>query len=188
MTALALHARGVDVARYGVALLLCATPPRVAANLLAELAASSFPDAADLASLIPDKRIDKYDDVIGESLLTRSYAARKLDVPGTEQAITTLADQAAPVQAAQAEPPVVAAVASCRHRLGSLPYAVVDVETTSTDARKARIVEIAIIRLHPDGSDDRLYSTIVDPGTGPGPTHIHGLTAGDLAGAPRFAE
>ncbi|MEV4749132.1 BREX system ATP-binding domain-containing protein [Streptosporangium sp. NPDC049248] len=147
-----------------------------------------LPDAADLASLIPDKRIDKYDDVIGESLLTRSYAARKLDVPGTEQAITTLADQAAPVQAAQTKPPVVAAAASRRYRLGSLPYAVVDVETTSTDAHKARIVEIAIIRLHPDSSDDRLYSTIVDSGTGPGPTHIHGLTIGDLVGAPRFAE
>jgi len=187
-TALALHARGVDVARYGVALLLCATPPQAAAELLADLAASGLPDAVDLASLIPDKRIDKYDDVIGESLLTRSYAARKLDVPGTEQAIATLADQAAPVQAAQAEPPVVAATASRPHRLGSLPYAVVDVETTSTDARKARIVEIAIIRLHPDGSDDRLYSTIVDSGTDPGPTHIHGLTAADLAGAPRFAE
>ncbi|MFJ2032303.1 exonuclease domain-containing protein [Streptosporangium sp. NPDC087985] len=73
-----------------------------------------------------------------------------------------------------------------RHR--PLPYAVVDVETTSTDARKARIVEIAIIRLHPDGSDDHVYSTIVDSGTGPGPTHIHGLIAADLAGAPSFAE
>ncbi|OUC94440.1 hypothetical protein [Streptosporangium minutum] len=81
------HTKIIDVARYGVALLLCATPPQMAADLLDGLAASGLPDAADLASLIPNKRIDKYDDVIGENLLTRSYAARKLDVSGTEQAI-----------------------------------------------------------------------------------------------------
>ncbi|MGW5689190.1 DEAD/DEAH box helicase [Nonomuraea sp. NPDC003754] len=185
--ALALHAQGVAVVRYGVALLLCGTTPQTAADLLDNLASTGIPDAAELASLISDKRIDKYDDVIGEDLLTRSYAARKLDVPGAREAIPVLAAAARHTLPMQADPPA-ATTATRRHRVGSLPYAVVDIETTSIDARKARIVEIAIIRLHPDGSEDQIYSTIVDPQTEPGPTHIHGLTAGDVAGAPRFAE
>ncbi|MCW2882128.1 MAG: hypothetical protein JWQ95_6228 [Sphaerisporangium sp.] len=186
--ALALHARGVDVTRQGIALMLSGTSPRSAAELLADLATSGLPEAVDLARLVPEKRIDKYDEIIGEDLLTRSYAARRLDVPSTRHAIAALAKQSGHTRPAQTDPPAAQTVVSRRHRLGSLPYAVVDVETTSTDSRKARIVEIAVVRLHSDGSEDRVYSTIVDSGTGPGPTHIHGLTVGNLAGAPRFAQ
>ncbi|GGK82194.1 hypothetical protein Sme01_38390 [Sphaerisporangium melleum] len=186
--ALAMHTRGIGVARQGVALLLCDTSPQAAAQLLTELAECEPPEAVDLARLVPEKRIDKYDNVIGDDLLAYAYAARNLDVPATWEAIASLAEQTVDVLPVETESPTTTTASSRRHRVGSLPYAVVDVETTSTDARKARIVEIAVLRLHPDGSEDRSYSTIVDSGIGPGPTHIHGLTAGDLAGAPHFAQ
>ncbi|WP_219516120.1 DEAD/DEAH box helicase [Nonomuraea ceibae] len=183
---LALHAYGVDVIRYGVALLISDTSPQAAADLLADLAAEGVPDALNLAALIPDKRVDKYDDVIGEELLTRSYA-RRLDVTETQQSITALAATTDRTPAVNPATPKAAAPPR-RHRIGSLPYAVVDLETTCLDARKARIAEIAIIRLHPDGSQERAYATLVNPGCSPGPTHIHGLTEGDLAAAPRFSQ
>ncbi|MFG1697259.1 DEAD/DEAH box helicase [Nonomuraea sp. NPDC049309] len=177
--ALALHTHGVDVVRYGLALLISDTSPQVAAGLLTKLASDGIPDAKDLAALVSDKRIDKYDDVIGEELLTRSYA-RRLDVTETQQSITALAAVTGCARPASVDTPTNVATPPHRHRLGTLPFAVLDIETTSLDARKARIAEIAIIRLHPDGSEDLAYSTMVNPGTGPGPTHIHGLTEGDL--------
>ncbi|GAA1809040.1 hypothetical protein GCM10009735_47740 [Actinomadura chokoriensis] len=64
----------------------------------------------------------------------------------------------------------------------------IDVETTGLDTLHDRIVEIAVHRLHADGSPDRSYSTVLHNDSGPGPTHVHGLTAGDLAGAPAFPE
>ncbi|MEU8252237.1 DEAD/DEAH box helicase [Nonomuraea sp. NPDC048916] len=185
--ALALHIHGVDVARYGLALLISDTSPQAAADLLANLASAGIPDALDLAGPISDKRIDKYDDVIGEELLTRSYS-RRLDVTETQRSITALAATTSRTRAASADTPTALSPPFHRHRIGCLPYAVVDVETTSLDARKARIAEIAIIRLHPDGSEDRTYSTMVNPGRGPGQTHIHGLTQGELAAAPHFPQ
>lgn len=63
-----------------------------------------------------------------------------------------------------------------------------DVETTGLDPLHDRIVEIAVHRLNADGTPDRSYSTVIQNGSGPGAAHVHGLTAGDLAGAPTFAE
>ncbi len=183
---LALHAYGVDIVRYGVALLISDTSPQSAAALLADLAAEGVPDALALAALIPDKRVDKYDDVIGEELLTLSYA-RRLDVTETQQSISALATTGDHTRAVNLDTPKAAAPPR-RHRIGSLPYAVVDIETTGLDTREARIAEIAIIRLHPDGSEDRTYSTLVNPGGRPGPTHIHGLTEAGLATAPYFPQ
>ncbi len=56
----------------------------------------------------------------------------------------------------------------------------IDVETTGLDPLHDRIVEIAVHRLHADGSPDRSYSTVLHNDSGPGPTHVHGLTVGDL--------
>lgn len=67
--------------------------------------------------------------------------------------------------------------------------AVIDVETTGLDAwRHDRIVEIAVVVVSPDGSVLREYDTLVNPGRDIGPTSKHGITAGDVAKAPAFAE
>lgn len=71
----------------------------------------------------------------------------------------------------------------------SLPFAVVDVETTGFSPRlHDRLVEIAIVRIGPDGSPQDEYSTLINPLRDVGPTRIHGITAADLVEAPTFVE
>ncbi|MEI7622300.1 MAG: 3'-5' exonuclease [Actinomycetes bacterium] len=72
--------------------------------------------------------------------------------------------------------------------LPSLPFAVLDVETTGLSPARDRVIEIAVVRCAPDGSVIDEWSTLVDPGRDPGPTHIHGISAADLEGAPTFEE
>ncbi len=66
-------------------------------------------------------------------------------------------------------------------------FAVVDVETTGFIPDEERIVEIGVVVLDGAGHEVGSFSTLVDPGRDPGPTHIHGITAAMVAGAPTFA-
>ena len=70
----------------------------------------------------------------------------------------------------------------------TLPFAVLDVETTGLSPATDRVIEIAVVRCAPDGTVVDEWSTLLDPGRDPGPTHIHGITAADLDGAPTFAD
>ena len=65
-------------------------------------------------------------------------------------------------------------------------WASVDVETTGTDFRTDRILSVAALAMTSDGTIGDIMSTLLNPGVDPGPTHIHGLTAAALAGAPQF--
>jgi DNA polymerase III epsilon subunit-like protein len=65
-------------------------------------------------------------------------------------------------------------------------FAVVDVETTGFSAATERIVEIAVVVIEPDGTESEAFCTLLDPGRGPGPTHVHGITAAMIDGAPEF--
>ncbi len=69
------------------------------------------------------------------------------------------------------------------------PIVFLDLETTGLNVATDRIVEIALIKLHPDGRQEALVRR-VNPGV-PIPaeaTRIHGITDADVAGEPRFAE
>lgn len=69
------------------------------------------------------------------------------------------------------------------------PLVALDLETTGTWTEKDRIVEIAMVRLDPQGRRDRLESR-VNPGM-PIPlrvAQITGITDGDVKDAPRFEE
>jgi DNA polymerase-3 subunit epsilon len=69
------------------------------------------------------------------------------------------------------------------------PLAVIDLETTGTDPRRDRIVEISVLKLLPDGRHDHRTRRL-NPGV-PIPaeaTEIHGITDADVAGAPRFEQ
>lgn len=66
-------------------------------------------------------------------------------------------------------------------------YALVDVETTGLSQYTDRVVQIAVRQLNADGSHHD-WSTLVDPERDPGPSHIHGITADHLRGAPRFGD
>ena len=71
--------------------------------------------------------------------------------------------------------------------LSDTSFAVVDVETTGfSPLRGDRIVEVAVVRVSPSGSEE--YVTLVNPLRDVGPSHVHGLTAEDVAEAPMFQE
>lgn len=50
------------------------------------------------------------------------------------------------------------------------------------------MLSLAALVLDPQGRVEHSVSHLVNPGTDPGPTHVHGLTAEMLAGQPRFAD
>jgi DNA polymerase III subunit epsilon len=67
-------------------------------------------------------------------------------------------------------------------------WAVVDVETSGFRPGQARIVSVAALAVGDDGNVEGSFSSLLDPGVDPGPTHVHGLTAELLAGQPTFAD
>lgn len=69
------------------------------------------------------------------------------------------------------------------------PLAVFDLETTGVDVEKDRIVQIAIIRVEPDGRR-RTFESLVNPER-PIPaeaTRVHGIKDTDVADKPTFAQ
>lgn len=67
-------------------------------------------------------------------------------------------------------------------------YAVVDVETSGLRAASDRVLQVAVTQMAADGAVESSWSTLLDPGCDPGPTHIHGLTRARLRGAPQFPD
>ncbi|MNE71118.1 hypothetical protein D3C80_1669630 [compost metagenome] len=45
---------------------------------------SGLPSASELAADVPEKYLDKYDDYLPESLLTKGYGAKAYDIEGTQ--------------------------------------------------------------------------------------------------------
>ncbi|MDN3351453.1 DEAD/DEAH box helicase [Actinomadura sp. DC4] len=87
---LALALRGVRYEKESLALRLPQTSPERAVELLDELAAAPPPDPRKLAAPVLDKELDKYDEYLGEDLLTTAYAARRIDVPAAWEALPGL--------------------------------------------------------------------------------------------------
>jgi DNA polymerase-3 subunit epsilon len=70
---------------------------------------------------------------------------------------------------------------------GARGFAVLDLETTGT-GRSSRIVEIALVRLDPQGRITEEWETLVHPGIAIPNADIHGIDDALVAGAPSFAE
>ncbi|HEY5835367.1 3'-5' exonuclease [Streptomyces sp.] len=70
---------------------------------------------------------------------------------------------------------------------GAYGYAVVDLEASGSSSRRHRVVELAVVLLGRDLVPQGEFTTLVDPQGPVGPTHIHGIEAVHLGGAPRFA-
>jgi DNA polymerase-3 subunit epsilon len=69
----------------------------------------------------------------------------------------------------------------------TVAFAVVDVETTGFSPRlHDRVIEVAVIRVSPEGRPADEYTTLVNPCRDVGPTHIHGITASDVRDAHIF--
>ena len=68
-------------------------------------------------------------------------------------------------------------------------FAVIDLETTGLAPSKgARIIEVGMVLLDQTGALEVEWETLIDPGCGAGPTHIHGVTDAMLDGAPTFTD
>ncbi len=86
--------------------------------------------------------------------------------------------------------------APAKHRGDSAPepfapvggFTVVDVETTGLSPRSHRVLEIAVVRTDATGQVTGEWSRRIDPEGPVGATHIHGITADDVRGAPKFGE
>ncbi len=99
--------------------------------------------------------------------------------------------------ASNAPPPIPLIPAPTVPPAGSVPWvplvrpaawAVIDVETTGTYASVDRIVEIAVVRLGPDGDEMDAWTTMLDPARDMGAVEIHGIRASDVRGAPTFGD
>src|SRR5215467_5042461 len=69
------------------------------------------------------------------------------------------------------------------------PLAVIDLETTGLDFARDRIVEIAVLKIMPDGNEHE-KQTLVNPGI-PIPqraTELNGITNEDVKVAPAFSQ
>ena len=69
------------------------------------------------------------------------------------------------------------------------PRAVFDIESTGVVPQRDRIVEIAVMKILPDGTS-RTTVRRLNPGMPipPGATAIHGITDADVADCPRFED
>ena len=67
-------------------------------------------------------------------------------------------------------------------------FVAVDTETTGVNPRKDRILEVAAVRLDPDGTVRPLVNTLVNPGLkiGNSATRVHGIDDSTVVGAPSF--
>ncbi|GIG36255.1 exonuclease domain-containing protein [Cellulomonas pakistanensis] len=66
-------------------------------------------------------------------------------------------------------------------------FAVLDVETTGLAAARDRVLELSVIRCDASGRPIDEWSSRFNPQGPVGATHIHGITAADVADAPLFA-
>jgi DNA polymerase III epsilon subunit-like protein len=72
-------------------------------------------------------------------------------------------------------------------RDGATGFAVLDLETTGT-GRSCRIVEIALVRLDPQGRITEEWETLVHPGLPIPNGHVHGIDDAMVERAPSFSE
>lgn len=76
-----------------------------------------------------------------------------------------------------------------RHLVLSRPLVFLDLETTGVNPVSDRIVELSLIKVHPDGRRETMTRR-VNPGMPIPPlsSRVHGITDADVAGAPPFAQ
>jgi ATP-dependent Lhr-like helicase len=172
------------------------------ADTIGLLASTEEPDPVALAASVQTKERDKYDGYLSDDLLAHAYAASSLDVPGAWDTLRHLAastlraaptgpqpaEHRAPVDEVPTRPLVVGAPGPYP-RLGETPFAVIDLETTGFAGHlEDRVIELAVVHADPRGQVTGSWSTLVNPGRDPGPSHVHRIYADQVRDAPAFAE
>ncbi len=74
------------------------------------------------------------------------------------------------------------------HQLLEKPLAVFDIESTGLNRKTDRIIDLAIVFIHPDGTrTTRTWRVNPEQAIPPGATEVHGITDEDVKDAPRFS-
>jgi DNA polymerase-3 subunit epsilon len=74
------------------------------------------------------------------------------------------------------------------HQLLEKPLAVFDIESTGLNRKMDRIIDLAIVFIHPDGNrTTRTWRVNPEQAIPPGATAVHGITDEDVKDAPRFS-
>ncbi|MBX3173252.1 MAG: 3'-5' exonuclease [Gemmatimonadaceae bacterium] len=69
------------------------------------------------------------------------------------------------------------------------PVAIIDFETTGLSPKSlCRVVEVAVVRVNPNGGHHVVYDSLVDPGGPVACSSIHGIFDEDVVGAPSFVD
>ena len=82
--------RAINVGMEGVAIVCRDASPEHIRRLFREMAGSAMPDAEELAAGVTVKEKEKFDQYLGNDLLTAGYAARDLDLPGAWETLRDL--------------------------------------------------------------------------------------------------
>ncbi len=181
--ALILQGHGLEAQVEGPALVVAGDHPSLH-RVLADVVASDLPDPLILAQLVRNKQVEKWDWVLDDSLASEATAARRIDIPG---AVSILDGAERDLREGERHEQNVAARRPSEIR--EQVFCVIDVETTGFSPRLGdRVIEIAAVRVRGDGTVIDEWATLVNPMRDVGPTHVHGITGGDVAEAPLFAE
>ena len=192
--------QGLHVGLDGVSLHFQDASLDQVADTIALLASTEEPDPVALAASVQTKERDKYDQYLSDDLLAHAYAASSLDVPGAWDTLRHLAASTLPATAETSYAPLwgatVGAVPTARRvapgpypRFGETGFAVIDLETTGFAGHlEDRVVELAVVHTDPAGQVTGSWSTLLNPGRDPGPSHVHGIHADQLRDAPAFGE
>ncbi|ATE55615.1 DEAD/DEAH box helicase [Actinosynnema pretiosum] len=194
---------GLRLLRDGVAFTVLDHSPARLREVVQELLLLEGPTAEDIAAAQPDTVVEKHDVHLGEPLRARAYAAGRLDLDGARATLVDLVDRlpeceedpisglvpdAVPAREVELPAPLSQGGVSVA---GGHPvtYAVVDLETTGFSARgRDRIVEVAVVRVAADGGVLGEWSSLVNPQRRVAATGVHGITDGEVADAPTFAD
>ena len=196
--AVALRRAGLDADVEGVGLLLGETTPAQAADAFSALAGAPAPDPKELARSVENRAIDKWDWVLGEELSAAAYAARAFDIERAWAFVRSIASSSpggAPRGEASRTSPEAEGARSPRAQMRPArtpavdEFCVVDVETTGFSPRLGdRVIEVATVRVRAGGEVLDEWSTLVNPSRDIGATDVHGISAGDVLGAPDFSQ
>lgn len=75
------------------------------------------------------------------------------------------------------------------HHILTRPLAIFDIESTGLNKKVDRIIDLAIVRIHPDGSqDEQTYRVNPEQPIPPDSTAVHGIRDEDVADAPTFRQ
>jgi ATP-dependent Lhr-like helicase len=179
-----LRMNGIAVESWGVGLVAATGHEPV--RILLQRFVEESPKAAAIVADFPAPTARKYDRFLSDSLRHETYIRDSIDITGGQTVLRDfLPAKTTPVLTNVPMPAALSASSDT-----SVPLiAVIDVETTGLlPQRHNRVLEIAAVVMTPDGTVVREFESLVNPDRDVGPTHVHGLTASDVAAAPRFRD